>query len=663
MPIKTINNPLFQATTSTGAPLSGGKLYTYKAGTSTLKATYSDIELSTAHPNPIILDSLGQATIYGEGAYKLNLTTSADVQVTGWPVDNVTGDYGGDVSYVNISDYAGDFAAAMTGIGATNTTLLINQVVSLSAHATCPDNVTLEFTRGGQIIGAYTLTINGDIIAGNWQIFGSTLTVEGVSDVNIVWYGATGDGSTDDRAAIQAAIDAVESTGHEGSIYFPPPDVYYLVSSTHPVETAVGLLIENSNIRFYGEWSADQLNASFLRCEFSSMQDAGLYVKGTCYGLIFERFAMLADNAASVAHLETTPSLTMRQCRFTSDTTTANLAKAPDAGLRIDRTWISILEGVYATAKTCFQIGDHVGTGGSTSITINSCYGTRGTVANWSFAYVHYSTLNSCAADGAGNPSWGVTPIAYKLFTCNNFTFNQSGCEVNNQALNAETCLDLMINGLYLSQIGVPTGSASPVRVIRLEGCSGMVSGIRFIPDAVSFDYQTGTNGEPRYYMMRAFTGENIAILDSEIKRKNCDSNQAAGNRNVFFISDTTQMRTQTLEQVSGTKINIPIFSQSSLWTPIMLKISGLRGEDSISSNPYPFSGDISFNALTTLANVAINNDYGITSATISGMNIVITLANAVDAVTFTIEEITRRVVECTRPELVDFDSITFTAP
>ena len=44
-----------------GAPLSGGKLYTYAAGTTTPLASYTDSTGNIANTNPIILDIRGEA--------------------------------------------------------------------------------------------------------------------------------------------------------------------------------------------------------------------------------------------------------------------------------------------------------------------------------------------------------------------------------------------------------------------------------------------------------------------------------------------------------------------------------------------------------------------------------------------------------------------------
>lgn len=74
--------------TSTGAPAVGWKLYTYDAGTSTPRATYSDASGVTPNANPVILDARGEATIYWNGSYKVALKDSADVTI--WTVDGVT---------------------------------------------------------------------------------------------------------------------------------------------------------------------------------------------------------------------------------------------------------------------------------------------------------------------------------------------------------------------------------------------------------------------------------------------------------------------------------------------------------------------------------------------------------------------------------------------
>lgn len=67
--------PLPQGTTTfigiTGEPLSGGKVFTYVAGTSTPLATWQDPGQAALNTNPILLNANGQAVIYGWGAYRL----------------------------------------------------------------------------------------------------------------------------------------------------------------------------------------------------------------------------------------------------------------------------------------------------------------------------------------------------------------------------------------------------------------------------------------------------------------------------------------------------------------------------------------------------------------------------------------------------------------
>lgn len=78
--------PKFHVDDDTGAPLSGGLVYTYDAGTTTPKDTYADSGAVTPNANPVVLDSRGEATIYGTGTYKVVVKTSAGATV--YTVDN-----------------------------------------------------------------------------------------------------------------------------------------------------------------------------------------------------------------------------------------------------------------------------------------------------------------------------------------------------------------------------------------------------------------------------------------------------------------------------------------------------------------------------------------------------------------------------------------------
>lgn len=95
-----------QYTDSSGNPLSGGKLYTYAAGTSTPQATYSDAAGAVPNANPVVLNSRGEATIFWSSApYKAVLKDSADVEI--WSQDNL-----------EIALIASDLASTAAGNGA-----------------------------------------------------------------------------------------------------------------------------------------------------------------------------------------------------------------------------------------------------------------------------------------------------------------------------------------------------------------------------------------------------------------------------------------------------------------------------------------------------------------------------------------------------------------
>lgn len=82
-----------QQVDSNGAPLSGGLIYTYLAGSTTPAPTYTDNTGGTPQANPIVLNTLGRPAspiwLTDGVSYKFILTSSAGVQQ--WTIDNITG--------------------------------------------------------------------------------------------------------------------------------------------------------------------------------------------------------------------------------------------------------------------------------------------------------------------------------------------------------------------------------------------------------------------------------------------------------------------------------------------------------------------------------------------------------------------------------------------
>lgn len=109
-----------------GIILSGGKIFTYAAGTTTPLATYTSSTGNTAHSNPIILDSAGRVP-GGEiwnalQLYKFVLETSLGVLIATY--DNVGSSFNATAIIANFtgngSTTAFTLASAPAGENATN---------------------------------------------------------------------------------------------------------------------------------------------------------------------------------------------------------------------------------------------------------------------------------------------------------------------------------------------------------------------------------------------------------------------------------------------------------------------------------------------------------------------------------------------------------------
>lgn len=104
-----------------GNVLTGGKLWSYQAGTTTPQVTYTSASGATAHTNPIVLDSAGRVAtgeiwVTAGQNYKFVLMTSANVTIATW--DNITG-----IGGTGITSNASSVVYDPSGVGAVATTV------------------------------------------------------------------------------------------------------------------------------------------------------------------------------------------------------------------------------------------------------------------------------------------------------------------------------------------------------------------------------------------------------------------------------------------------------------------------------------------------------------------------------------------------------------
>lgn len=207
---------------TTGLPVSGAKIYTYAAGTTTNKTTWTDRAKTTPAANPIITGSDGKAQIYADGIYKFIIKTSTDTTL--YTYDNLAFALA-EGPWIDAAEYA-SLDAAVTAIGATKTDLLINTTVVTTATTTVPANINLRFAAGGLITvnTTVTLTLNSlpiappsmkifDLVGTGAILFGTSVA----SEIYPNQFGAKGDGVTDDSAAINAAINSAPTPATQGT--------------------------------------------------------------------------------------------------------------------------------------------------------------------------------------------------------------------------------------------------------------------------------------------------------------------------------------------------------------------------------------------------------------------------------------------------------------
>jgi hypothetical protein len=152
--------------TNNGVILSGGKIYTYAAGTTTPQVTYTSSSGVITHTNPIILDSAGRVPggeiwLTNGLAYKFIVKTSDEVLIGTY--DNILG----------INDFTGVTLIIYNATGTGSTTTF-----NLAA------NPTSENTTNVYINGVYQQKNSYSLVSGNILTFSQAPPITSAIEVS-----------------------------------------------------------------------------------------------------------------------------------------------------------------------------------------------------------------------------------------------------------------------------------------------------------------------------------------------------------------------------------------------------------------------------------------------------------------------------------------------
>ena len=150
--------------TNTGAVLTGGKLYTYAAGTTTPLPSYTTNLGNVARTNPIVLDAAGRVPDGGEiwitsASYKFVLKDSTDVLIATY--DNISGV---GVSTNNPDNFTGDGTTVVftlsTSVANENTIYVYINGVYQNKNTFSVSGTTLTFSEAPPLTSLIEILYN-----------------------------------------------------------------------------------------------------------------------------------------------------------------------------------------------------------------------------------------------------------------------------------------------------------------------------------------------------------------------------------------------------------------------------------------------------------------------------------------------------------------------
>lgn len=335
---------------NSGNVLSGGKIFTYAAGTTTPQATYTSASGVTPLANPIILDAAGRVPTgeiwLTDGLqYKFIIKTSTDVQIGSY--DNIVGINSNFVNYTNSQEFqtatAGQTVFTLTTMqyqpGTNSLSVFVDGVNQYGPGAlyayTETSSTVVTFTSGlhvGAEVKFTTSAITSSSASDASQVsyvppftggVATNVELKLAQSVSVKDFGAVGDGSANDTTAIQAAITYAQT--NFTSVYIPAG--LYRVTSTLTISAPVTIFGDGWGSCFYvdaafsGTADVITLNPSaYLEnvrlCDFSIRAISGtparhgISVNITTYGVAYCEFSGIRIGALGSYCFATLPAAT-----------------------------------------------------------------------------------------------------------------------------------------------------------------------------------------------------------------------------------------------------------------------------------------------------------------------------------------------------------------
>lgn len=232
---------------SAGQPLSSGSVGFYFPGTLNPKPTYQDSAGTIANPNPVPLDSRGQAIIWGSGVYRQILKDASGVTIWDQLTEDANSGLTGNITnarWIAGGSYT-DPVGSTPGTFVQGTTTTFNLPVPPGSISNISPFFDGTFQQDDQIssLNGSTLVFASAVPAGIQAVevkIGTTIAIGTpgsgtVSDVSVAPgtklynrihdifdlrdYGGINDGVTDNTSAFNNAIAAASSVN--GSLYIP----------------------------------------------------------------------------------------------------------------------------------------------------------------------------------------------------------------------------------------------------------------------------------------------------------------------------------------------------------------------------------------------------------------------------------------------------------